>query len=346
MDILIIGGTRFLGVHLAAATQARNHAVTLFNRGNHPAPVSAHVETIRGDRNADLSKLAGRRWDAVIDTCGLVPRAVKASAEFLLDSVGSYVFVSSQSVYADLSLPDVDEEAKVKTLTTEELDRANEIDSSGQGSGASYGQMYGGLKALCEQAAESEMPGRVLNIRPGLIVGPYDYTDRFTYWVVRVARGGEVLAPGRPQYQIQFIDARDLSEWIVHMIEIKATGVYNANGLPGRFTMQNLLDECKSAAESDASFTWLPESFLLQENVVPWSEMPLWLPYEAAPQLKGFMFVDCNKAVALGLSFRRLTDTISDTLAWYRTTRGNSALCAGIDSDREQKLLARFRENN
>src|SRR4030095_6166726 len=134
------------------------------------------------------------------------------------------------------------------------------------------------------------MPNRVLNFRPGVIVGPYDYTDRFTYWVVRVARGGEVLAPGRPQYQVQFIDARDLAEWIVRMIEIKATGIYNANGLPGRFTMQNVLDDCNSVAQTNACFRWAPEKFLLQENVAPWSDMPLWLPYEAAPQLKGFMF--------------------------------------------------------
>src|SRR4030095_12956851 len=149
MKLLILGGTRFLGLHLLAAAVARKHEVCLFNRGNHPVPALAQVETIHGDRNANLSKLEGRRWDAVVDTCGLVPRAVKASAEFLSDSVGTYVFISSQSVYADVSLPGVNEDAEVKTLTPEDLQRANEIDSSGQGSAASYGQMYGGLKALC-----------------------------------------------------------------------------------------------------------------------------------------------------------------------------------------------------
>jgi 2'-hydroxyisoflavone reductase len=343
MKLLILGGTRFLGLHLLAAAVARKHEVCLFNRGNHPSPPLPQVETIHGDRNADLSKLKGRRWDAVIDTCGLVPRAVKASAQFLSGSVSTYVFISSQSVYADLSLPGVDEDAEVKTLTTEELERANEIDSSGQGSAASYGQMYGGLKALCEQGAETAMAGRVLNIRPGLIVGPYDYTDRFTYWVTRVAKGGEVLAPGRPEYHVQFIDVRDLAEWTIKMLEGDKTGLYNANGEAGKLTIKNLLDQCQALSESEASLTWAPEAFLLRHNVAPWSEMPLWLPDEVAPHLKGFMFVDCSKAVNAGLEFRPLTETIRDTLSWYKANRVGEPFSAGISSDKEQELLNKLR---
>jgi 2'-hydroxyisoflavone reductase len=343
MKLLILGGTRFLGLHLVTAARARDHSVTLFNRGNYPSPQSRDIETIHGNRNADLSMLEGRRWDAVIDTCGLVPRAVKTSAELLSNAVDSYVFISSQSVYRDVSLPGVDESGAVKTLTREQVDHANEIDASDQGSAANYGDMYGGLKALCEEAAENAMPGRVLSVRPGLIVGPHDYTDRFTYWVVRVAQGGEVLAPGRPKYHVQFIDARDLAEWILTMVERKATGTYNANGLPGALTMQNLLDECKSETGSDASFTWVPEAFLLEEKVAPWSEMPLWLPDEAAPQLKGFMFVDCNKAVSAGLGFRPLNETVRDTLSWYQTSRQSASLGAGIDANKERMLLSKFR---
>ncbi len=204
--------------------------------------------------------------------------------------------------------------------------------------------MYGPLKALCEQAAEAVMPQRVLNVRPGLIVGPHDYTDRFTYWVERVARGGEVLAPSRPDYAVQFIDARDLAEWLTSMIERRESGIYNANGRPGAVTMKNLLDECRSISHSDASFTWASENFLLTEQVAPWSELPLWLPEEATPHLKGFMFVNCDKAFGAGLTLRPLGETIDDTLTWHASNP--EKLKAGIDADREQTLLRKWHETH
>lgn len=343
MKILILGGTRFLGYHLVTAALACNHEITLFNRGTHPSP-SETVETINGDRNRDLTKLQGRRWDAVIDTCGFVPRAVSASAKLLSNTIDRYVFISSLSAYADLSADGVDENAPLATLTTEQLDQANAIDSSGQASGSAYGKMYGGLKALCERAAEEVLPGRVLTIRSGLIVGPNDYTDRFTYWVVRVARGGEVLAPGRPERFLQFIDVRDLAKWAVRMIERQESGVYNANGLAGIVTMGRLLEECKQVSESDATFNWTSEDFLLKENVTAWSAMPLWLPEEAAPHLKGFMFMSIDKALNAGLSFRSLDDTIRDTLGWYGTERADKELEAGIDEDKERALLQKWQQ--
>ena len=349
MKLLILGGTRFVGRHLVTAALARNHEITLFNRGKHPSAALTSVETIYGDRNSDLAKLQGRRWDAVVDTCGYLPRTVRASAEILSHSVDGYVFISSLSVYADVSVFGIDETAPVATLTSEQLEQANAIDSSGQASAVTYGKMYGGLKALCEQAAEEVLPNRVLIIRPGLIVGPYDYTDRFTYWVQRVARGneaGEVLAPGRPDRYVQFIDVRDLAEWIVRMIERKETGVYNANSLPNNLTMERVLEECKMVSASDASFTWVSEEFLMQEKVAPWSEMPLWMPEEGAPHLKGFMFINCNKAVGSGLSFRPLNDTIKDTLTWRETNRLNEELKAGIDTDKEQRLLRKWHETH
>jgi len=336
MKLLILGGTRFLGRHLVTAALARNHEITLFNRGKHASPMN--VETIHGDRHTDLGKLQGRRWDAVVDTSGMLPRAVKATAEMLSDSVGHYTFISTQNVYADVSIPGVSESAPLRTLTSEELDEAYAIDTSGE---PSYGKFYGGLKALCEQAAKSAMPGRVLTIRPGLIVGPDDYTDRFTYWIVRVARGGEVLAPGRPDRFVQFIDVRDLADWTLSMIERNETGIYNAQGLPARLTMGNLLDECKAISGSDASFTWASEDFLLRENVAAWTDMPLWLPEEAAPQLKGFMFINCEKAAGAGLTFRPLNDTIAATLAWYRANPRDE-LKAGLDSNKEQSLLGKL----
>ena len=342
MKLLIIGGTRFIGRHLVTAALAREHEVTLFNRGNYSAE-SFPVESIQGDRHndSDLAKLRGPRWDVVVDTCGHLPRSVQATAETLSDSVDRYVFISSQNAYASVSVPGVDETFPRATLTTEQLDQANAIDSSGQ---PSYAALYGGLKALSEQAAEEVMPNRVLTIRPGLIVGPHDYTDRFTYWVARVARGGEVLAPGRPERFVQFIDARDLCEWIVSMAEQKATGIYNANHAPEKLTMQSVLEACKVVSASDATFTWASEDFLLQENVSAWSDMPLWLPEDAAPHLKGFMFINCDKAITDGLRFRPLSETIRDTLTWYQATCLNQDLKAGIDSDKEQALLRKWHE--
>jgi 2'-hydroxyisoflavone reductase len=243
MKLLILGGTRFLGRHLVAAAQARGHQVTLFNRGNYSSEELGALESIKGDRHTELHKLRGRRWDAVVDTSGHLPRAVRAAAEVLSDAVERYVFISTQNAYKDVSVPGIDETYPLATLSEEQIDRANAIDTSGQ---PSYAQLYGGLKALCEQAAGEVMPNRLLILRPGLIVGPYDYSDRFTYWPVRVARGGEVLAPGRPDRFIQLIDARDLAEWTITMIEHKATGAYNTHGLPNSLTMQHLLEECRS----------------------------------------------------------------------------------------------------
>ena len=341
MKLLIIGGTRFVGRHLVTSALARNHEITLFNRGTQSSADSLDVETIYGDRNHDLSKLQGRRWDVVVDTCGYLPRTVKASAEALVNSIDRYVFISSQSVYADLSTSGVDETAPLATVTSEQLEEANAIDSS-RPSGMTYGKMYGGLKVLCEQVAEETLPNRVLTIRPGLIVGPDDYTDRFTYWVVRVARGGEVLAPGRPERFVQFIDVRDLTEWIVRMIEQGGTGIYNANGSANALTMGDVLDECKSVTASDAAFTWVSEEFLLAEKVASWTEMPLWLPEEAAPDLRGFMYINSDKAVRSGLTYRSLSDTIRDTRNWWEANKQNDELKAGINPDKEQMLLSRW----
>jgi 2'-hydroxyisoflavone reductase len=339
MKLLILGGTRFVGRHVVTAARARRHEVTVFSRGNYSSE-ELGAESIRGDRHTELHKLQGRQWDAVVDTSGHLPRAVRAAAEVLADKVARYVFISSQNAYRDVSVPGIDETYPLRTLSSEQLDHANAIDASGQ---PSYGELYGGLKALCEQAADDTMPGRVLILRPGLIVGPYDYTDRFTYWPVRVARGGEVLAPGHPDRFIQFIDVRDLAEWIVGMIERKATGAYNTHGIPNTLTMQGLLDECKSVTGSDAQFTWATEDFLLHEKVAAWSELPLWLPEEAAPHLKGFMFINPAKAIAAGLTFRPLSQTITDTLTWYETNRGDE-LKAGLDFYKERALLYKWHE--
>lgn len=342
MKLLILGGTRFVGRHVVIAARERGHELTIFNRGNYSTEDLGPIEIINGDRHTDLHKLQGRRWDAVVDTSGHLPGAVNAAAEILSESVERYVFISTQNAYRDVSVPGIDESYPLATLTNEQLDRANAIDTSGQ---PSYGELYGGLKALCEQTVEEAMPGQVLIIRPGLIVGPNDYTDRFTYWPVRVARGGEVLAPGNPDRFIQFIDVRDLAEWMIRMVERKATGAYNAHGVPNNFTMEHLLNECKSVSGSDAQFTWVSEEFLLKDNVAAWSELPLWLPEEAAPHLKGFMFISPQKAIAAGLNFRLLSDTVRDTLTWFRIYRADDKLKAGLDRDKETALLYKWHDS-
>ncbi|HXD31628.1 MAG TPA: NAD-dependent epimerase/dehydratase family protein [Pyrinomonadaceae bacterium] len=344
MKLLIIGGTRFLGRHLVTAALEHNHEVTLFNRGTSSSNDLSHIETIHGDRKQDLGKLKGRQWDAVIDTCGYLPNVVKASAAALSDSVNRYVFISSISAYADFTAIGIDETAPLASLTADQLEAANKVDTAGQVTAVNYGKMYGGLKASCELAAEEVLPNRVLIIRPGLIVGPYDYSDRFTYWVSRVAGAGEVLAPGRPARYLQMIDVRDLAEWIVRMIEQHEIGVFNASGLANDLTMASVLEGCKTVSNSDASFTWVSDDFLLQEHVAPWGEMPLWMPDEAGPHLQGFMFMNCEKAIRAGLEFRPLNITIKDTLSWYQAEYSDRELKAGISREKEQGLLNKWRE--
>jgi 2'-hydroxyisoflavone reductase len=325
MQLLIIGGTVFLGRHLVAAAQARGHTITLFNRGQHNPELFPDVEKLRGDRTSDLTALAGRRWEAAIDTCGYVPRVVRASAELLADAVEHYTFVSSISVYADFKKQGIDESDPVGTLADETVEEVT-------------GESYGPLKALCEQAAERTMPGRVLNVRPGLIVGPHDPTDRFTYWPRRVAQGGAVLAPNQPEHGTQIIDVRDLAEWMIAMAEQRRVGIYNATGPEYRLTIGRVLEEAKAVSGSDAHFVWMSERFLLDAGVQPWSQVPLWVP-EADPDNAGFDAVDCTKAIEAGLRFRPLAETIRDTLAWDATLPADRELRAGLTREREAELL-------
>jgi nucleoside-diphosphate-sugar epimerase len=329
MHLLIIGGTVFLGRHLVEAARERGHAVTLFNRGQHNPDLFPDVEKLHGDRTGDLSALRGRRWDAAIDTCGYVPRVVRASVELLADAVEYYTFISSISVYADFSKVGVDERDPVGTLADESVEVVD-------------GETYGPLKALCERAAEQALPGRVLNVRPGLIVGPHDPTDRFTYWPRRIARGGAVLAPDRPEHGIQIVDARDLASWIVRMVEARQAGVYNATGPEYRLTLGRLFDECRAVSRADAHLVWVSERFLLDAGVQPWTEIPLWVP-EEDPANAGFDAVDCTKAIAAGLRFRPLAETIRDTLAWDALRPADLEPRAGLKHEREAELLDAWR---
>ena len=343
MKLLVLGGTRFLGHHLVTAALAHDHDVTIFHRGQHPATNQPNVEIIYGDRHYDLERLQNQTWDAVIDTCGSLPHAVKASAEALANSVERYVYISSISAYANLSVAGVDETSPLETLTEEQLQVVNATTTVEQLSTATYGELYGGLKALCEKAVEETLPGRSLILRPGLIVGPADYTDRFTYWVARVARGGDVLAPGNPNRSIQFIDARDLAEWIIQRVEVKATGIYNASGVPDQLTMQHFLEQCKDTSKSDANFTWVSDEFLMQKQVTPWSELPLWIP-DAMQEAAGLLSINCDKALDAGLKLRPIAQTIQAVLSWSQTHRAQGTLNAGLAPDKEHDLLRQWQE--
>ncbi|HEX2996715.1 MAG TPA: NAD-dependent epimerase/dehydratase family protein [Anaerolineales bacterium] len=329
MRILIIGGTKFAGRHLVEAALGRNHEVTLFNRGKTNPGLFPQVEIILGDREKDVDKLKGRIWDAVVDVAGYLPRLVRLSAETLKDSVSQYVFISSISVYEDVSKVGVDESApvaKIQNETTEEI----------------TGETYGPLKALCEQVVQSIYGERALIIRPGLIVGPHDPTDRFTYWPVRVARSGEVLAPHSPQAPIHIIDARDLADFVIKLVEEHAFGVYNATGPDYELTIGRLLDVCKQVSGSDANFKWASLEFLNQNNVQPWSDMPVWVPDEG--ETEGFARIDVSKAIRAGLKFRPLEETVRDTLAWAKLRPADHEWRAGLKMEREQELLTLLKQ--
>ncbi len=328
MKLLIIGGTRFLGRALVHTAQKRGHEITLFNRGQSGPGLFPEVEQITGDRMTGLDRLQGRRWDGVIDTCGYEPAALRLSAGSLSGSVGLYVLISTISVYADLSHPGVDETAPVARLP-EGASEAFDI------------EQYGPLKALCEQAVEQVMPGRVLNIRPGLIVGEYDPTDRFTYWPWRAAQGGDILAPNRPDYPVQFIDVRDLAEWTLHMTERGATGVYNATGPQGQVTLGDVLETSIHIARSDARLHWASEAFLLENGVEPWTNLPLWIP-ENSPELAGMQQVSIQKALKAGLSFRSLEDTVRSTLSWANSRPPEHEWRAGLSPEKEAEILSKL----
>jgi 2'-hydroxyisoflavone reductase len=337
VKVLIIGGTIFLGRHLVDASVERGHDVTTFNRGRHTAEGNPAVERLRGDRDGDVGALGGRHWDAVIDTCGYVPGSVRRVMDALdRQRTRHYTFVSSVSVYSSFPSAGVDEGGAVETITAEQLNDAEGAATGERATARTYGEMYGALKALCEQAAEQAMPGRVLHVRPGLIVGAYDYSDRFTYWVRRVADGGDVLAPGRPDRRVRVIDVRDLAAWTIRMAEGDRTGVFNATGDENGLTMGGMLEACRAVSHSTARLVWTDEAFLVEQGVAPWSDLPLWLP--AAHN--GIFEVRNDRAIAAGLTFRPLSDTVASTLAWDRMRLQNEPLRAGLSREREQQLLA------
>ena len=349
MKILVLGGTGFLGPHFVAAARARGHELTLFNRGkSNPARFAgeefADIEQLRGDRKLDLTALGGdRRWDAVLDTSAYLPADVTRSARLLAPRVDRYLIVSTISVYARTDTPGQDEDAPLATLADPTVTEIN-------------GETYGGLKALCERAAEAELPGRTMVVRPGLIVGPGDTTDRFTYWPARADRGGEILAPGSAADPTQFIDVRDLADFLLLALEQRHAGTVNADAPAGSITMGGLLATCQNVSRRmntiqcvrapcpqppghASTLTWVPADFLEKQGVAPWQDMPAWIP--AQGDYAGFGRISTARAHALGLRTRPLEETVAATLEYWRSLpeERRRKPKAGLSPEREAEVL-------
>lgn len=326
MRLLVLGGTVFLGKHIVEAALAAGHAVTLFNRGRTNADTfagRAGVETIHGDRDGGLAALGSGTWDAVIDTSGYLPRVVGASARALAGRVERYLFISTISVYADPPPAGVSEDSPLARLADPSVEVVD-------------GETYGGLKVLCEEAVHAAQGERALIVRPGLIVGPDDPTDRFSYWPLRAARGGRILAPGGPSAATQLIDVRDLSAWAIRLLAAGATGVFNATGPAAPIGLGELLGACLRAAGGDGELVWADEAFLLEQGVAPFTELPCWLPAAG----EGLLRAAIDRALAAGLQLRPLEETARDTLAWRQPLLAARPLRAGLAAEREAALLA------
>jgi 2'-hydroxyisoflavone reductase len=322
VKLLILGGTVFLGRHLAEAALAADHQVTLFNRGRTNPDLFPESNKLRGDRHGDLSALADGEWDAVIDTCGYDPSTVERSADRLSGKADHYTFISTISVYRDPAESGLDEESP----TSEPKPGAGtEVNS----------ETYGPLKAASESAVQAAFDGDVLVVRPGLIVGPHDPTERFSYWPRRMARGGDVLAPGKPDRPVQLIDVRDLAEWILGAIDAKLKGTFNATGPADTLTMEEALQACSGVTDADVKLVWVPDSFLLEAGVATFTGLPLWLPEGH----NGMLEVDNRKALDHGLAFRPLSETATDTYAWDQARGGRIHRGPAIDPARELALL-------
>ncbi len=329
-NILILGGTGFIGPHMVREALHRGHSVTLFNRGRTNNTLFPDLETIKGDRNGGLDGLKGRKWDVVIDNSGYVPRHVADSARLLADASEHYVYISTVSVYASLAEP-IDEDSPLATMDDETIEEVT-------------GETYGPLKALCEQRAAKEYGAdRLTILRPTYICGPGDHTDRFSYWPTRCAEGGEMLWPGSPQDKIQIIDVRDLAAFTIRCAEQRITGTYNTCTPAGEYSMGDLQADCSAVAVAPATATWVSHAFIESQELGEGNHLPIWVP--PVPEYGGAALVSGERAVAQGLRNRDTRETTRDTLAWWKTQseERRAARRAGLDSALEQRLLAAWR---
>jgi 2'-hydroxyisoflavone reductase len=337
MKLLILGGSRFLGKHMLKAALARNIEVTLFNRGISGGQPDPDVEILHGDRNADMNILRGRQWDCVIDTSGYWPSQVRSATKILSDNIGHYTFISTCSVYRDFTARNISETDGLLTLEQEQL---TALDAEHAEKSLQL-EHYGALKTHCEEVLRQTMRARSLIIRPGLIVGPYDASDRFAYWVKRLMRGGNVLAPGSSSRPIQLIDARDLAEWALALSSASVTGTFNAAGPKSVLTMGEMLQACRDMCGNEAEFTWVSDDFLQEQKIQPWTELPFWLP-ETEPgtpgDVGGIFSLSLKRAIDKGLNLRPLHETVEDTMHWLLEARPEAL--GSLKEEREQQLLA------
>ncbi len=334
LRILILGGTGFTGPFQVKYALDHGHKVTVFNRGRtHPGELPKEAEQLIGDRNGQLDALKGRTWDVVIDNPATLPVWVRDAAQILKGNADRYVYISSTAVYADVSKTGLEETMPLAKYTGP--DAMKETSATMR---ASNFALFGPLKAQSEAEAEKWFPGKALIIRPGYIVGPGDETDRFTYWPLRVERGGEMLAPGHPADPMQIIDARDLAEWTIRMVEQGTVGAFNAVGPKTKLTMGQMLNDIKKTTKSDASFTWVDDEFLKEQKII--DDIPIWTSPKGSEI--GYLTTNSQKAIRHGLTFRPLSDTTKATLDWFhkQTADRQSKLRAGIKPEREREVLA------
>ena len=334
LKILILGGTAFTGPHLIKYAMDRGHSISIFNRGKTKSTVHKElfkkVEKLVGDRNDNLEVLKGRQWDAVIDNYAVYPRWVRQTADILKDNVDTYLFTSTLSVHASFAKRGINEDDPVAITDTPDKED---------------GSLYGPLKALCEDVTRDVFKERAIIVRPHLIVGPGDTTDRFTYWPVRIQKGGEVLAPGSMNRPVQYIDARDLSQFMIHLIENRTSGTFSGVGPLSGLSMAELLYGMRAVVSNDISFTWVDQEFLTKNEVRPWGEMTTWMP--EGGEWDGFGSFDNTKSVKAGLTYRPLVETVKDTLDWWEglpAERKNKPK-AGLDYKKEQKVLTAWKSN-
>lgn len=335
LRILVLGGTKFIGVHIVELALQHGHSVTLFNRGKTNADLFPQLVHLKGDRDAQLNSLKGKHWDVVIDDSGYVPRHVRLSAELLAPNVHRYIFISTIGVYANFAIPST-EDSPVSKIADETIEKVD-------------GDSYGPLKALCEKAAEKAMPGRVVVVRPGLIVGPRDPTDRFTYWPARAERGGEMVAPDKPSDRVQFIDARDLARFVLRLAERRTVGTFNATSPPGMFTIGDVISASITAANAMArpspapNPVWVPTDFLEKQKIQFMSDIPVWIP--APGEYAGLNDASVERALGEGLTIRPVQQTVNDTLAWHlqRPAENRAKLSAGLTPEREKAVLDAWR---
>lgn len=334
LHVLVMGGTAFLGPHCVEQLLARGHKVTLFNRGKTNPGLFPDLEKLVGDRRNDVKALEGRKFDAVLDTNGYFPRFVKTPLEVLKANIGHYVFVSTVSVYARMGEIDIDESSEVLEISAEDAEKAAD---SGR-----IGADYGPLKVACERAAEELMPGKVTVVRPGLIVGPDDPTDRFTYWPARIAEGGEVIAPGKPEWEIQIVDVRDVAGFCVLALEKQLAGTFNVDGLEKPVPMGTVLDACVEVSKSDAKLTWVDHTFLAEHDVQAWRDLPAWFP--PAEGKDRVASVSCKKAIDAGLTFLPIQETVRGALEFHRKRPEGQKPRWTLTREREAEVLKAWAE--